>query len=115
MPSHPRNMPEQEHSIKERSHELFVEDTPVPEAATKPFKVYLHETPAQPLSLGFKALIWVLGVIVGVLFLLALWRIAHRHQARPPTRSAPAETVTVRDTWHRPPPRCEHPVAGFHG
>ena len=51
MPSHPRNMPEQEHSIKERSHELFVEPTQgAAPRTTKPFPVYLRETPAQPLS-----------------------------------------------------------------
>ncbi len=80
MPSHPRNMPEQEHSIKARSHELFVDDTPVAaDRATKPFRVYLHETPAQPLSPAVTALFWVLGIIVALLFVAAIWRVAHRH------------------------------------
>ena len=80
MPSQPRNMPEQEHSIKVRSNELYVEDTPLaPAQATKPFPVYLRETPARPLSAGIKAIFWTLGIIVALLFLAALWRVAHRH------------------------------------
>ena len=51
MPSDSRNLPEQERSIKARSHELFVE----PERTgtgkpVKPFPVYLRETPADPMS-----------------------------------------------------------------
>src|SRR5262249_46970570 len=75
MPSHPRNMPEQEHSIKARSHELFVD--PTQDAAprtTKPFPVYLRETPAQPLSPLAIWVLWILGIVVTVLFLAALWR-----------------------------------------
>ena len=81
MPAQPRNMPEQEHSIKVRSNELYVEDAPaVPDRATKPFPVYLRETPARPISMGLKAIFWMIGAIVAVLFLAALWRVAH-HQA----------------------------------
>jgi hypothetical protein len=104
MPSHPRNMPEQEHSIKARSHELFVEETPaLSNGATKPFAAYLRETPARPLSPVFKVLFWFLGIIVALLFLLAVWRVAHRHH-RLPARKPAAETVMVRDPRHRPPP-----------
>jgi hypothetical protein len=86
MPSQPRNMPEQEHSIKVRSNELYVEDTPeAPARVTKPFPVYLRETPARPLSGGIKAIFWTLGIIVALLFLAALWRVAHRQV---PKRSA---------------------------
>ena len=100
MPSYPRNLPEQEHSIKARSHELFVEETPtIPAGSTKPFKDYLRETPAHPLSAGIRALFWVMGVIVGMLFLMAIWRVANRHGGRPPADSAPTKTVLVRDTW----------------
>ena len=89
MPSQPRNMPEQEHSIKVRSNELYVEDTPVvPARATKPFPVYLRETPARPLSPGIKAIFWVLGIIVAVLFLAAIWRVAHRQVPKRPGRQA---------------------------
>ena len=84
MPSRPRNIPEQDQSIKARSSELFVDDAPVDlTRATKPFRVYLRETPARPLSIGIKALFWVLGIVVGVLFLIAIWRVAHGHGARP--------------------------------
>jgi hypothetical protein len=92
MPSHPRNMPEQEHSIKARSHALFVEEDPVaPAVATKPFEVYLRETPALPLSPGTKAVFWVLGIIVAALFLAALWRISNRHAGRPSADKSPEE------------------------
>jgi hypothetical protein len=105
MPSHPRNMPEQEHSIKARSHALFVEETPVISArVTKPFKAYLRETPAQPLSPGIRALFWVLGVIVGVLFLMAIWRVSHRHGGRPPTAAAPATALISSDAGRCPTP-----------
>jgi hypothetical protein len=94
-----RNIPEQEHSIKERSQELFIEETPVvAPRATKPFGVFLRETPAQPLSPGIQALLWAVGGVVAVLFLVALWRVAHHHSRKaPPTEEAPAATVMVRD------------------
>ena len=101
MPSQPRNMPEQEHSIRARSDELFIEDPPVFTARTsKPFKAFLRETPARPLSPALKALFWLVGIIVGVLFLAALWRVSHRHGGRPPTGSdakaaLPLEAGTV--------------------
>jgi hypothetical protein len=92
------NKPEQELSIKVRSSELFVEETPVvPTKSTKPFAVFLRETPARPLSPGLQALLWALGVIVGILFLAALWRVSHRHHGRTSTGKAPAQTVMLRD------------------
>ncbi len=98
MPSQRRNMPEQEHSIKARSHELFVEETPIgPARATRPFRDYLRETPALPLSGGIKAIFWVVGIIVGVLFLLAIWRASNRLGGKPPAAKAPAQTVMLRD------------------
>lgn len=101
MPSQPRDMPEQEHSIKARSHELFVEETPIgPGRASKPFKEFLRNTPAQPLSGGIKAIFWAVGIIVGVLFLVALWRASHRQGGGAPAARAPGQTVMLRD-----PPR----------
>ncbi|SRR5579885_3047887 len=85
MPSHPRNMPEQEHSIKARAHELFVEEVPVaPSAGTKPFEAYLRETPAYPVSPAIKVTLWIVGLVVAGLFVLALWRVSHRPAGRPP-------------------------------
>lgn len=96
MPSQPRNMPEQEHSIKVRSNELYVEDTPaVPAQVTKPFPVYLRETPARPLSAGIKAVFWTLGIIVALLFLAALWRVAHHQVPRRATGKAAAKAVAM--------------------
>jgi hypothetical protein len=95
MPSHPRNMSEQEYSIKARAQELF-DEPPGSEAvpkATKPFPMYLRETPPQPLSPFTKTVFWIVGVIVAGLFLMALWRITHRHRSRPEAR--PSRTMTA--------------------
>jgi hypothetical protein len=98
MPSQPRNMPEQEHSIKVRSNELYVEDTPAaPVQVTKPFPVYLRETPARPLSGGIKAIFWTLGIIVALLFLAAVWRVAHRQVPKRPAGKPGVEAVGMPD------------------
>jgi hypothetical protein len=95
MPAHPRNTPEQEHSIKARSHELFVEPSQAASPRrTKPFLDYLRRTPAQPLSPLAITVLWILGILVTVLFLAALWRITHRRRAVP--RPQPART-SVKD------------------
>jgi hypothetical protein len=99
MPSQPRNMPEQEHSIKARSHEVFVEPSQgAAPRATKPFPLYLRETPAQPLSPLANTVLWILGIIVVVLFLAALWRITHRRgpASRPRPARPAAEAPVVR-------------------
>lgn len=122
MPSHPRNMPEQEHSIKVRSHELFVE--PVLPAdgikPTKPFPVYLRETPAQPLSPLTKAVFWILGIIVAGLFAAAIWRISHRQKANVPANRRAAKTAMIhpridldRRTIDRLDGVSRHPMAGL--
>ncbi len=83
MPSEPRNMPEQERSIKARAHELFVEP-PQTGGQVKPFPVYLRETPAVPMSATIKALLWMVGIIVALLFIGAVWRLMVRHGPRRP-------------------------------
>jgi hypothetical protein len=93
MPSQSRNIPEQEHSIKERSNELFFDESAVPARSSKPFAAYLRETPARPVSPALKALFWVLAVIIGVLFFAAIWRVAHRHGGRPTAAAAAEKTV----------------------
>ena len=66
MPSQSRNMPEQERSIKSRAHEVFAKQDPeTANRATKPFPVYLRETPAFPMSPTVKAMLWLAGIIVG--------------------------------------------------
>jgi len=94
MPAQRRNLPEQEHSIKARSRELFVEasDADAASKATKPFAFYLRETPARPLSTLAKAVFWIVGTVVVLLFLAAIWRVTHRPVAvrqspRPPARA----------------------------
>ena len=89
-----RNTPEQERSIKDRGNELFVEpEVRVPERPpVKPFEVYLRETPAEPMSTGAKVLLWVVGVVVLLLFVAALWRIQRRPRARPRAEAASPAT-----------------------
>lgn len=102
MPAQPRNMPEQEHSIKVRSHELYVEpESRVQPKKTRPFPVYLRETPARPLSPLTKAIIATAGTIVAVLFLLALWRVAHR-QGSPSASPVSAGRSALRSPLGRP-------------
>jgi len=100
MPSESRNIPEQEASIKSRAHELFVK----PEAdaatrATKPFPVYLRETPAFPMSSTVKAILWFAGIIVGLLFLAAVWKLSIRYG---PRQQAPKPTPTRSASFSRP-------------
>jgi hypothetical protein len=93
-----RNISEEEHSIRERSNELYVDATADgPARSTKPFPVYLRETPAQPLSAGIKAMFWAIGLIVVLLFLAALWRVSHRHVPRARTRQNPPRTAVHSD------------------
>jgi hypothetical protein len=66
---------QQDQSIKARKHELFEEpqtaDTPT--SVLKPFSVYVRDTPPAPMSKGMKATLWVLGALVVLLFLAALF------------------------------------------
>ena len=88
MPFESRNVPEQELSIKARAYELYLK----PSNATstklvKPFPVYLRETPAVPLSTLTKVMLWMVGIIVALLFLAALWRVLLGHGPRRQTRA----------------------------
>ena len=65
MASERQNMSEQEISIKAREHELYVPDTDTNAKPVKPFAVYLRETPAEPLSATTKAILWMVGTVVG--------------------------------------------------
>jgi hypothetical protein len=99
MRSELRNLPEQELSIKERAHELYVEPTHTV-ATTKPFPTYLRETPAVPFSTFTKVMLWTVGVIVALLFAASLWRVAARHS---PRRPAPARRPTARSALRHAP------------
>jgi hypothetical protein len=85
-----RNTEDQESSIKSRANEVFSEANDL--VPTKSFKEYVDKTPATPLSRELKALLWVVGFIVAMLFVGAILRVQRgarrRLPARPPSRGA---------------------------
>jgi hypothetical protein len=87
-----RNLPEQERSIKDREQELFVEEReePPPRPPVKPFAIYLRETPADPIVPEVKVILWVVGVVVLVVFVAALWRMQRGSRTRPRASPKPA-------------------------
>jgi hypothetical protein len=92
MPSDSRNLPEQEQSIKARSHELFVDHAPAESGrGSKAFLEYLRETPAEPLSTPTKVLLWLAAIIVSILFVAAIWRVTRRSV---PKQQPPRATAT---------------------
>lgn len=97
-----KNMPEQERSIKDREQELFFEPS---EAASdrplKPFPVYLQETPPVPISAAVKALLWVVGILVALLFLAALWRAQRPHTRPAPRSKSSTETSAIATPWQQ--------------
>jgi len=96
MPFERQNMSDQEISIKEREHELFVKPPQtVTSRPVKPFPVYLRETPAEPLSPTTKAILWIVGIIVAMLFLAALWKITHPRRVKAPTKSVELDAKTT--------------------
>jgi hypothetical protein len=108
MPNQPQEQPEQELSIKQRSHALFLQQDPDEGMlASKPFAVHLRETEAVPLSALTKSILWCVGIIVGLLFLAAIWRIVQRHNSAP----RPAAKATVSGAVSRP--ALESTVAGI--
>jgi hypothetical protein len=109
MASERQNMSEQEISIKAREHELFVQPFADPNAKpVKPFEVYLRETPAEPLSTATKAILATVGILVGLLFLAALWRAATHHA--PAARNRKAQSA-VKATLLRPSPSLRVPAS----
>ncbi len=89
MPIIPRDMPEQELSIKARGNEVYVKpDRERPKV--KAFDVYLRETPAAPVSTPALTALWAAGITVAVLFVVTLWRISHRGPRGPGPRARPA-------------------------
>ena len=65
----------QEQSIKDRKKQLYDSDAaPVSQGSARPFKEFLRETPAAPLSGGVKAALWAVGVVVAILLAAALMK-----------------------------------------
>ncbi len=95
MPLDSHDGPEQEQSIKARGSELYARPKRT-RAVLKPVDVYLRETPAAPASTGLKATLWIVGLVVALLFIAALWRLVHKRRARP-TPSRPRAVALVQD------------------
>jgi hypothetical protein len=105
MPSEQQNMSEQDISIKEREHELYV--PALPDAApVKPFPVYLRETPGEPLSPATKLVLSIAGIVVAVLFVAAIWRATHPRATKTKTRAARTATKTAVIVDPRAPARA---------
>ena len=102
MPTDRRNMPEQELSIKEREQQLFVESSEDqrPNRPVRPFAEYLRETPAAPIPVEVKALLWIVGVVVAILFAAAIWK-------------ASRSSVGARRARGPAPPAAEDSDGGF--
>ncbi len=99
MPSESRNLHEQEISIKSRSHEVFAKAEPeVRGRSTKPFPVYLRETPASPMSGVVRAMLWAAAIVVALLFLAAVWKLMIRHGPKPVAPGPSVSMVRVNQT-----------------
>lgn len=88
--------PSEEQSIKSRKAQLF-EAAQEPAGSTGPrksFPEYLRETPPAPLSAGTKALLWLVGAIVVLVFLAALMRGARRPAPAPAAEPAAESEAT---------------------
>lgn len=89
-----RNTEDQESSIKSRANEVFSETNEA--APVKSFAEYLGTTPATPLSMELKALLWVVAFIVAMLFVSAILRVQRggrrHHPVRPRSRAAAVRT-----------------------
>lgn len=110
MPAESRNIPEQEHSIKSRAHEVFdKQKRETVKRPARPFPEYLRETPAFPMSPTVKAMLWFAGIIVGLLFLAALVKLSIRYgPKRQDTGGQPAVKtagVSLQPRFDRDEPR----------
>ncbi len=99
MPTDRRNMPEQELSIKEREQQLFLESSHEQvQEPVRPFAEYLRETPAAPLSVEVKVLLWIAAVVTGILFAAAVWKASRSstaHTKPRPARPAAEDSTQV--------------------
>ncbi len=90
-PEHPHQRT-QEQSIKARKHQLYEDDEPLFSSGPhKSFGDCLRETPADPLSLLVKAILWVVGTVVILLLIAALATGGGKKKPRP--KQAPATSA----------------------
>ncbi|MBX6315548.1 MAG: hypothetical protein IRY99_21940 [Isosphaeraceae bacterium] len=86
-------VPEQDQLIKAAKHQLFEEEVVTSSGPRKTFREYLRETPARPLSMGVKALLWGAGAVVVLLLILALLSSGQSSHAKRPAPAAPTPAV----------------------
>lgn len=116
---------DQDQSIKERKKLLYEEDEVPPSAAGDgerlPFRVYLTRTPAAPLPVGTRALLWLAAAVVALLLLLTILRGAYpRKPARPGTPALKKSEIEglrdqVRAVWGRAEADSPQRHNGHHG
>jgi hypothetical protein len=83
----------QEQSIKARKNQLFDDETPSV-GAGRPFKEFLRETSATPLSPVIRAILWVAALLVMVMLVAALFK-KFNSQTKGGPRPAPKAAWTT--------------------
>lgn len=93
---------EQEQSIRARKAQMFEDDEQssvpgAPARVSKPFAAHLRETPAKPMGNGIKAMLWVAGAVVLLLFAASVYRISSRptSSSRPRIKSKSKPKVAI--------------------
>jgi hypothetical protein len=84
----------QEQSIKARKNQLFDDDTPVFTGSDRPFKEFLRETSATPLSPAIRAMLWAAALLVVVMLVAALFK-KFNSQTKGGPRPAPKAAWTT--------------------
>jgi len=92
---HPRT---QEQSIKARKHQLFESDEHDQFGPRRSFAECLRETPAAPMPLAIKALLWVVGSLVVLILLLAFAKVGTKKPRPNPSASHDFQHIDTRPT-----------------
>jgi hypothetical protein len=103
----------QEQSIKDRKNQLFDDESPVFTGSERPFKEFLRETSALPLSPAIRALLWAVALLVVLMLVAALFKKFNSHAKGGPkpapkaawtTSARPSELASLPETSRRSPP-----------
>ena len=93
---------EQDQSIKDRKRLLYEDDAPLASSVkpqSKPFALYLRETPAAPLALWVRAALWAAGLVVAMLLVGAVMKSMRAKETpkRKAERASTSSSVKVRN------------------